>query len=300
LAFASQAQNGQAGSKKVENETPPNFTQRLAAATGVSQTTAKRELRLALNLTIDQLDVCQWRKLKKGQIASITNIKEPAQRKKVVDQIANGRGFDEAWRQVNPKAKKASGKSRAQEAAEAAARQDEQLDLNDAEWFHQFCGVKAKMIPNLERFQADALVFRRLSKLRHLFRTKAKATLEAAKLDQGTGPFLKVVQILMAITHPNEWPVCVACKGEGRDDVGNECSTCLGAGYLLGSPAATPTTLAEVKRDDRSADSIEKPDPSPPVTLAAIDAVPDLCNPYGDDYFARLEEAEAETSEARR
>jgi ParB-like chromosome segregation protein Spo0J len=91
LAFASQAQNGQAASPRVESESPPNFTQRLAATTGVSQTTAKRELRRALNLTSDQLDVCQSRKLKKGQIASIANIKEPAQRKKVVDQIAHGR-----------------------------------------------------------------------------------------------------------------------------------------------------------------------------------------------------------------
>ena len=296
LAFASQAQNGQAGATKVENQTPPNFIQRLAAATGVSQTTAKRELRLALNLTNDQLEVCECRKLNKGQIASIANIKEPAQRKKVVDQIASGRGFDEAWRQVNPKAKKASGKSRDQEAAEAAASQEEQLDLNDAEWFQQFCGGKAKMIPNPERFQADALVFRRLSKLRHVFRTKAKATLEAAKLDQGTGPFLKVVQRLMAISHPNEWPVCVPCKGDGRDEVGNECSTCSGAGYLLESPATAPTLVAESKRDDRSAESEAKPDP--PVTLATDptkDAVPNHFDPYAQDHYG--EDAMAQMSQ---
>jgi ParB-like chromosome segregation protein Spo0J len=300
LAFASHAQNGQAGATKVENQTTPNFTQRLAAATGVSQTTAKRELRLALNLTTDQLEVCGCSKLNKGQIASIANIKEPSQRKKVVDQIAKGRGFDEAWRQVNPKAKKASGKSGAQEAAEAAASQEEQPDLSDADWFQQSCGDKAKMIPNPGRFRADALVFRRLSRLRHLFRTKAKATLETFDLGPCSGPLIKVVQVLMALAHPNEWPVCVFCNGHGEDEVGKECSRCSGAGYLLESPAATPTTIADVKRDDRSADSIGKPDPSPPMTLAVIDAVPDLNDPYGDEYLARLEEVEAETSEARR
>jgi hypothetical protein len=298
LAFASQTQNGHAGSMKVDNETSPNFTQRLAAATGVSQTTAKRELRLALNLTTDQLDVCRWKRLNKGQIASIASIQEPSQRKQVVDQIAEGRGFDEAWRKVNPKAKKASGKSRDQEAAEAAARQEEQPDLSDADWFQQFCGDKAKMIPNLERFQADALVFRRLAKLRHLFRTKAKATLEAAKLDQGTGPFLKVVQLLMAITHPNEWPVCGACKGDGRNEVGNKCLACSGAGYLLESPTTEPTIVAEIKRDDRSADSVAKPELSPPVTLAANaarDPIPDRFDPYAQDYYG--EDARAQMSQ---
>jgi hypothetical protein len=157
------------------------------------------------------------------------------------------------------------------------------------------------MIPNPARFQADALVFRRLAKLRHLFRTKAKTTLEAAKLDQGTGPFLKVVQLLMAIRHPNEWPVCVPCNGDGRDEGGDQCSTCSGAGYLLESPAAAPTILAEIKRDDRSADSVAKPEPSPPVTLAANparDAVPDIFDPYAQDDYG--EDAMAQMSQVRR
>jgi ParB family transcriptional regulator, chromosome partitioning protein len=288
LNFASQA------------EKSLNFAERLAAATGVSETTAQREVRRAINLTDEQLEVCQWKKLKKGQIASIASLAK-SERKQVVDLIANGRGFDEAWRQVDPKAKKASGKSRDQEAAEAAAKREEQPDLSDADWFDQCCGDKAKMIPNRERFKADALVFRRLSKPRHLFRTKAKATLEATDQGLGTGPFIKMVQFLMAVSHPNEWPVCVPCNGDGKDEVGNECSTCSGAGYLLECPAVAPTILAELKRDDPSANSVAKPDPSPSVTVVADVAIAPVFDdedpfPFDDD---EMELAAIEMSEVR-
>ena len=234
---------------------PANFAQTVAAATGCSETTIKRELRVALYLTEEQHRVCDERGLNRGQIGSIAGIKDEAKRAEVIDLIDFGLDFDDAWEQADPDARKATGKSRAREAAEAAAEEETQPTLSDDEWFDRSCGGKAASLGDPAGFKADALVFRRITRPRHLFRTEVEGALNDAKAAKVTGPFYDLVDRFLSAGHPKDWPLCGECGGSGVDGDGDGvgCTTCRAAGYLVESPLGGPTTVAGGHREDRTA-----------------------------------------------
>jgi ParB-like chromosome segregation protein Spo0J len=233
LASGVDTREGRAEAKGVRDENALSFTKMLAAATDVSEATAKREQRLAANLTDEQLVVCEQMELTKGQMESIANIKDETQRAEVVDLIAAAVEFDDAWRQVNPDAKKATGKSREREAAEAAAEREEQPVLSDDEWFEQSCGEKAAMLADPAKFKADALIFRRVTEPRHLFRVAVKRVLKDAKAAKVIGPFYHAMNRVVSVSHPRDWFLCGGCRAKGVGEDGGPCKTCHGACYQV-------------------------------------------------------------------
>ena len=263
------------GAIGAEDENAASFSKRLAAATDVSETTAKREQRLAINLTDAQIDICEREGLTKGQMESIANIKDEEQREAVLGEIEFGIEFDEAWRAVNPDAQKATGKSRELEAAESAAEQEEQPKLSDDEWFNRYCAEKAALLGSPAKFKADALVFRRITEPRLLFRSKVKATLQDAEATKVTGPFHNAVDRVVSVSHPRDWPLCSRCEGGGFDGDRGRCMTCAGAGYLLKSEPLCESlpTFAGEDHHDRVAAATTEPDPSIPQSIAEIEAM---------------------------
>ncbi len=254
LTFASEGETGEERAKAegVSDKDALSFAKTLAAVTGVSDATAKREQRLAANLTEEQILVCEKWQLSKGQMESIANIRDEKQRAELVDLIDFGLEFDDAWDQANPKAKKATGKSREREATEAATEREQRPDLSDDAWFDRFCGEKAALLGSLAGFKADALIFRRITGPRYRFRAEVKGTLNDAKRAKVTGPFYESVERFVSEGHPKDWPLCNGCAGSGVDGSGVGCTTCRGAGYLLKSPPAGPTTVVGGDRAQRT------------------------------------------------
>lgn len=126
-------------------------------------------------------------------------------------------------------------------------------ELSDDEWFDRSCGEKAALLGSPAGFKADALIFRRVTRPRHLFRAEVEGTLNDAKAAKVTGPFYDLVDRFVSAGHPNDWPLCGGCGGSGEDRNGADCTTCRRAGYLLKSPPEGPTTIVTGNREDRTA-----------------------------------------------
>ena len=242
-------------------DAPANFTQTLAATLGCSESTAKREFRIALNLTSQQLQVCDKWKLSKGQVDSIAAIKNETERAEVIDLIAFGLDFENAWAQADPDARKATGKSHDREEAEAAAEQETRPGLSDDEWFASSCGAKAASLGSPAGYKADALLFRGVTGPRHLFRAEVKGALNNAQAAKVVGPFHDLVRRFVSAGHPRDWPLCDGCGGSGVgvNRGGARCTTCRGAGYLLvlKNPSGESTTGAGEGREDRAASPVK-------------------------------------------
>ena len=199
-----------------------SFAETVAAATGVSQRTAKREQRIAVNLTEEQLEVCDQMQLTKSQMESLAGIKDETKRAEVVNLIASGMEFDGAWTEVSPEAKKVTGKSKETTETEALAKEEKQPELSDDEWFEKFCGDKSRMLSDPAKYKVDALVFRKITDQRHTFRTKVKSALRNAKAGRITGPFFHVVNRITSVSHPKDWFLCSSCARQGQERVRRE------------------------------------------------------------------------------
>ncbi len=95
--------------------------------------------------------------------------------------------------------------------------------------------VRAKLAPHCrERFDAEALAFRRLTPARQHFGRQAKPiTNEAKRSCPGhVGPYLGRIRRLITTEAPERWPACFECHGTGRMLTG-DCPKCHGAGYRL-------------------------------------------------------------------
>jgi hypothetical protein len=210
---------------------PANFAQTMAAVTGVSEAAAKREQRIALNLTDDELETCQGLELTKGQIESIAGIKDEAKRAEILDRLPE-MDFEDAWEEVVPEARRVTGKSRSQEAAEATAKAEQQPDLSEDEWFDKNCGKTARRLANSTNFRTDALIYRKIADARRVFRVKIERILRAAHFAP-TGPFYEAVKGVATVSHPNAWVPCPSCDSTGKDKAGRACKRCQETGYQL-------------------------------------------------------------------
>jgi hypothetical protein len=88
-------------------------------------------------------------------------------------------------------------------------------------------------------FDAEALLFRRVSAARSAYRDATHDALMAAKrVARHTGPWTERHERYMRLNDPSRWDACSVCTGSGlhggRDAKGKaECSACRGHGYLV-------------------------------------------------------------------
>jgi ParB-like chromosome segregation protein Spo0J len=231
-ALASEAETSEAEAKA---EGQANSAKTLAAATGTSERSAQRQLKIAGRLSESQLTICDQRGLNQGQMESLANITDEVQKSEVFTLIATGMPLDEAWDRVQPDAKKATGKSGEADDAKDAAKPDGEPQISDDEWFESSCGDMAKLLANPAKYRSDALAYRRLDEARRIFQDQSKSTLEEVKRSGVQGMFFDAVSRFVSIIHPKDWPLCGGCRGKGTNGEGGRCNGCFGGGYRLKS-----------------------------------------------------------------
>lgn len=237
-AAESQAQiePGAEAEPAAEGAAGPNFDEMVSAATGKSLASTKRDTRLARSFTEEQLEALEQMKVTQGQMTTIARIKDEVKRGEVVNLIASGMEVEDALKEVlkdGDVPTPADGQSKETREAKRAAKEEKAAELSDDEWFETYCGEKARMLGDPAKYKADALLFRRVSDLRHAFRSKGKKFLAETKKAGITGAFFNLINRFISVSHPKDWLLCDQCKGTCNDPKGGKCSKCYGGGYLL-------------------------------------------------------------------
>ena len=218
------------------------FAQKLAAATGTSLSSAKRQQRIASRLTKSQLLCCEQLELNQNQMETLAAIESSAQRDEILELVVYETviDFDAACKQVVPDGKKATGQSRKQTAAAATAVGEKAPDMTDEEWFEQTCGESAKMFSNPAKFKADAILYRHTADARAAFRASTKKLLKLAKDGGVYGGLYNLINRATSLAHPKDWLICSECKGRGEFASADpsrpeptKCRKCFGACYNL-------------------------------------------------------------------
>lgn len=213
-----------------------NFSDMVAGATGQSKSAVKRDAQIAKAFDEEQLEVFEQMKVAKTDMLTVAKIKDEVKRSEVVTLIASGMEPQDAIKEVMKEAapERNDGKSKQTKEAEKAAKAEKVSDMSDDDWFEKYCGEKAKLFSNPAQFKVDALLFRKLSDLRHAFRSKAKTSIKAVENEKILGPLFYLFRRFISISHPKDWMICDGCSGTG---VGTEtktrCNKCSASGYLL-------------------------------------------------------------------
>lgn len=226
------------------------FNDKVAAITGQSAVTVRRSKAIANAFTADQLEVFVQMGINQTDMLTIAKIKDVGQRAEVVALIASGMVAEDAIKEVTKDKAPSRYNNGGAEAdtAKATVKSEKEPELTDDEWFEANCGEKAAMLGSPAKFKSDALLFRKLTDLRHAFRVKGKKFLVETKKASVTGPFFNLVNRVLSIAHPKDWLLCPECKGQGTvtSEAGEEdvkqygqgfakksCVKCYAGGFLL-------------------------------------------------------------------
>lgn len=182
---------------------------------GLNKRTVQKAVKRAEALTDEQravLDACH---LKLDRIDRIAAIPDAGHREAIVNLIASNMDYDAAMGEVLG------------DAWEGIVDDDD--DLSDEEFLES---LKVRRRVNQQRFDADALLYRRVQQQRIAF-TRA---IDWSKLRAEVGArglFFRRLALLLDCKHPRDWMVCHNCV-RGQSKGGQECLDCRGGGYLLG------------------------------------------------------------------
>lgn len=225
------------GRKKPESHKESTFDQRVAVATGQSTDTVRRAKGLAKLFDEDELEVFKQCDVTQADMTWISRAKDKELRTRVISLIAGGVSVEEAMKVVMGENVPSRDHT---DPAQSEAKASIEPDLPDDEWFERYCGEKAAMLRNKHKFKADAITFRRLTECRHVFRTKAKGVLKDIAKAGIKGPFWNLINRVISLSHPKDWPVCSDCAGTGiqrgtpeDQQVKPNCPGCYGNGYKL-------------------------------------------------------------------
>jgi hypothetical protein len=229
-----------------KSEAEASFASQAAAATGQSERSVSRSLKIAKAFDEDQLEVFNQMSVSQTDMLTIAKIKDEVKRGEVVYLIASGMDVADALKEVMREAVpvRDNGTSKAEVEAKAAAKEEKRSELSDAEWFATYCGEKAAMLGDTARFKAGSLLFREIADARHVFRTKVKAALKRTAEAGTKDSFYSLVNRVISISHPKDWLICDGCKGTGSVETPGllakpKCNKCLGDGYLLKTEEST-------------------------------------------------------------
>jgi len=221
-------------SKKAIKRQPSDFTKQVAAATGMSERTAERELRVAKAFTEEQLEALDQMLVGAIDRETIARIKDDSERGEIINLIVYGMDVHGALKQVlGGRAPGRSNQSCEAAAAAAQAKGESDTELSDDQWLETYCGDKIKLLKDPAKYKVDALLFRWVLEARTTFRGKVKTKAKLVKANKVYGLFFGVLNRLIAVSHPKDWPLCGSCVGKGHDDAGQSCKTCYGGGYQL-------------------------------------------------------------------
>jgi len=231
-------ENGETTNTNADTESAVSgFAEMVAGATGKSDSAAKRDIRVAKAFNDEQLEVFEQMSVSSKDMTAIAKIKDEQLRGQVVSLVAAGMEAENAIKEIlkdqAPKASEAESKAKDDAEGKAAAKAVKQVDLTDDEWYATYCGEKAAMLGDDAKFKADAILFRSIVEPRHVFRTKVKNYVAAAKKGGILGPFYWLATRIISSSHPKDWLICGDCKGTGGHSLGVKCTKCNGACYQI-------------------------------------------------------------------
>jgi hypothetical protein len=210
------------------------FEEMVAAATGKSVSSAKRDTRIAKAFDAEQLEALHQMKATQADMIRLAKVKDEGKRGEIVNLIASGMEVDDAFADALGAEAPAATYSKTKEAEATAAAEPGESGMTDDEWFETYCGAKAALLKDPTKFKADALLFRATSDLRQSFRSKAKKHVAATKKGGVTGLFYSLLNRMCSMSHPKDWLLCEGCLGAGTTGEGEaKCSKCFGGGYHL-------------------------------------------------------------------
>jgi ParB/RepB/Spo0J family partition protein len=215
------------------------FNERVQAATGRSEKSVQRDVRITKGFKEDQLRSMIEAGL--GDLDMIRILKatkgDPVERAEIVNLVCNeGMGVAEAIKEITglDSVKDDSGRSKTAGTAATSATAYPVAAMSDEDWFASSCARRARYLGNTEQYKADAILYHRINEQRTIFRKQVKKILDAYReeyRDRKVGRFFFTVNKLLNVSHPSDWFLCNACRGQGRDESGGECKKCRGACY---------------------------------------------------------------------
>lgn len=216
---------------------PAGFSDMVAAATGKSPATAKREIRFAKMFSEEELETFEQMQVSREDMGAVAKVNDKAQRSEICVLIASGVEPKDAITKVTGDAAPAGPSGKPAAEAKAAAKAEKQPELTDDEWYELQCSEKAAQLADTTKFKADAILFRAVSTARHAFRAKTKNPFAVTK-DAGEGGFFFwLVRRFLNVAHPKDWYICGDCAGQCKTvtEEGEEipCKRCYGGGYQL-------------------------------------------------------------------
>ena len=217
-------------SKAVEQ----TFVKQVAKATGTSERTAQRDVRLAKLFSAETLDLFVQRGITQQQIGMVSQIAEADKQVELVNLLASGMEFNEAWLRIFNTPADLSGGTKDEKEAKTAAKAENDQPLSDEEWLNTYCGEKLSLLGHPEKFRADAILYRHTTDLRAKFRSRIKSHLKETADAGVKGPLWGSISRLIGLSHPKDFHNCPECGGAGEVN-GAVCRKCNGAGYILKS-----------------------------------------------------------------
>lgn len=164
-----------------------SFDKTVAAATGQGVAAVRRAKALGKAFSEEQLEVFTQMEVSQDDMLTVSKIKDDDKRSEVINLIASGMDVEPALKELlKDEAPTAYHKKNAEAKAERAEKKAladaaKVPDLTDDEWFDTYCGEKAAMFKNPDRFKSDALLFHLATDPRAAFRSQMKKGLAATK-----------------------------------------------------------------------------------------------------------------------
>jgi hypothetical protein len=224
-------------------ERKKEFRKRLIESTKKSSDSIERIKKVADAFTEEELEILEHLGIPQEKLLELATIEENA-RGHAVSLLAMGVDIEEVLKQnvvseVIPepevlKELKKETKAKDPEVltvSPVSTPEEEQEafeeDESDEEWLKTNCSYLSQHLQNPANFNGDAVFYRNSRNARQAFREDSKKDLEKAK--KGChGPFYKLMEKLVNLSHPKDWHLCGDCQGNG-------CRSCGGGGYWITS-----------------------------------------------------------------
>jgi hypothetical protein len=202
------------------------FAQVVADRLAVSKRTAERALKRSRVFSDDDHETFKQCDVTATQQDAIATIVDPELRAQCLWDIIQGLDPDEAIARY---------KTRSGAAADITTEAErDEAKMADPDWLEGVCGEVRRRLKDPKVYDANALLYRKIEKLRRQFKAQVQEHLDRIEPGLG-GPFARLVGQICHVTHPKDWRVCDACGGAGAGPDGSRCPKCFypGSGYRL-------------------------------------------------------------------
>jgi ParB/RepB/Spo0J family partition protein len=213
----------------------PSPTEMAAQITGKSPRAARNDLRIAKAFDTPTLDVLarledEGKALIQDELLGIAAIKDPQQRRDVVNLVASGMCTSaEAILKV---CKPEDGTVRFPSGKVVVPEAPAEQEMSDEQWVKLQCADVLEKLTFQEVYIHEAILYRHIRDALATFRGATKKHVAEAKKGCAVrGPLVRAIEWLSGIDHPKTWLACGQCDGTGANVEGEKCKPCGGAAF---------------------------------------------------------------------